>query len=242
MILVLAFIVSLLPAAALVIWFFRYAKTDAEKQVYKKALIAGLICVFPVLLTSMIFNILIALTGLKASHPIVYLALYKMGVLALAEELVKFYVFRRGLVKNPFPHSRLSIMICMILVGLGFEVIESIPYAIGAGVPVMLIRGITAMHIVFAFVMGFFYTKGLVTGKKINYVLCFVIPWLWHALYDFTLSDELMAINDNIAVVPVALALLSLILFIYMVFFLRKAMKNPAYTETLPQYRNKGTV
>ena len=87
-------------------------------------------------------------------------------MLALAEEVMKFLAMKR--VIKDRPSSWLEVTVFMTLSGLGFEVIEAIPYAIGSGAAPMLVRGVTMMHAAFGFVTGYFYGKGLQTGNKVT--------------------------------------------------------------------------
>lgn len=76
----------------------------------------------------------------------------------------------------------------MVLVGLGFEVVEAIPYAVGAGPVIMFVRGVTMMHAAFGFVMGYFYGKSLNTGKKVYAIIGFVLVWFMHGLISMLLA------------------------------------------------------
>ena len=78
---------------------------------------------------------------------------------------MKFLAMKR--VIKDRPSSWLEVTVFMTLSGLGFEVIEAIPYAISSGAAPMLVRGVTMMHAAFGFVTGYFYGKGLHTGKKL---------------------------------------------------------------------------
>ena len=50
----------------------------------------------------------------------------------------------------------------------------------------------------------------------------FVLAWLMHGLYDFSLSDEFQALNDNLAIIPLALVVLEIVLVILLIRFVRK--------------------
>lgn len=154
---------------------------------------------------------------------------YKFIVLAFAEELVKFLMLKRLL--NTTGYSWLNVVIYMVLIGIGFEVMESIPYAIGSEVGHMIVRGVTIMHGAFGFVMGYFYGKFLKTGKKEYAVLGFLVPWLMHGTYDFTLTDEISDLADWLPIIPVGLAFFSLVLIIWFIIFVKKAEKKELYTE-----------
>ena len=233
-VLILAIIISLVPAAALYRWLKNRAKADeAYKELCSSALKSGILCVFPVLLVSAVFQIIIRLTGVQEASPLFYEALHNFLVLALAEELVKYRAFRRTLKKTGCRVSWLDVTILMTIVGIGFDLIESIVYAIGASVPVVLVRGICIPHAGYGFLTGYFYGKGVKKGKPAARWIGFVLAWLIHGLYDFSLSDAFLALNDNLAIVPLALAVLDIVLVIVLVRFVRKAGKEEMYTEPL---------
>ena len=96
-IIILALVVSLAPALLLYWWLKNRVKDeDAYKKVCSSALKNGALCIFPVVLLSAIFNVIIRLTGIRDVNPLLYEGLYKFIVLALAEEIVKYRMFTGG--------------------------------------------------------------------------------------------------------------------------------------------------
>ena len=61
-----------------------------------------------------------------------------------------------------------------------------------------------------------------------------MIAWFIHGLYDFSLSEEFAAINDNLVFVALLLAILDIILVIVLIRFVRKVRRQERYTEPLP--------
>ncbi|MBQ1826125.1 MAG: PrsW family intramembrane metalloprotease, partial [Firmicutes bacterium] len=131
LLLILAFIVSMIPTVLLFLWI-RGQKNIAENYDNNctKAFVRGLLSVLPVIPTSLVLNIAVNQTGFKESNPVLYQALYTFLVLAFSEELMKFLMMK-SVIKGS-KHSWYEIAAYMTLVGLGFELIEAIPYAIGA--------------------------------------------------------------------------------------------------------------
>ena len=189
---------------------------------------------FPILLCSAVFQIIIRLTGVREKNMLLYEALYTFIVLALAEELVKYLAFRRTLKKKDYRVSWLDVTALMTIVGIGFDLIESLIYAIGASVPVVLIRGICIPHAGYGFLAGYYYGKGVKEGKPAVRKIGFVLAWLLHGLYDFSLSEEFIALNDNLMAVALLLAVLDIVLVILLVRFVKKAKNQETYTEPLP--------
>ena len=233
--LILAIIVSFVPAVLLYRWLKNRIKDDAAfRELCGSTLKKGILSVFPILLCSLVFQLIIRLIGVKESNPLLYEALYTFIVLALAEELVKYLAFRRTLQQTEYRVSWVDVTALMTIVGIGFDLIESVVYAIGASVPVVLIRGICIPHAGYGFIVGYFYGKSIKNGKPAVKWIGFLLAWLLHGLYDFSLSEPFIAINDNLAIVAILLALLDIVLVLLLVRFVKKAKKQAAYTEPLP--------
>ena len=234
MILIIAFIVSLIPSIALYLWLKNKMKDDeAYKQNCKKALIAGLTDVVPVFLLSSMFAIVFRFVfGLDRETDMIGLFLHKFITLAFVEEAVKTFTGWKLLQKYK-SYSWLDVIIYFGIVGVGFGLAEDIPYAIGADIPTMLIRGISIAHGSYAMIIGYFAGKGMVNGDKWLGAAGFAISWFIHGLYDFTLADKVEEITDWIAVIPVSLAILDVVLIVVFILFIRKARRNPLYTTPI---------
>lgn len=232
------FIISIIPATALFFWCRdALRKGQPVEEAYKKlcnnAITRGLLCSAPVILESFLFALLEAFApGLRDLPPVPKRAFHDFFVLAFSEELVKYLMLKGLMKKNPdYPYAWLEVIVFMVSVGIGFELIESLVYAFSTNVGQILVRGVTAMHAGFGFIMGNFLGKGRKTGDKKYRILGFVLPWLIHGLFDFSLSEEADTLGFVFTFIAVTLAALSFVLLIYMVFFMRKARENEKYTE-----------
>ena len=96
----------------------------------------------------------------------------------------------------------------------------------------MLVRGVTMGHASYGFLMGLLMSKGEATQSKPWTALGFLVPWLMHGLYDFSLSDS-MGAYDFSALIALALAAADLVIVIAMIFFMRKRRRDAAYTQPL---------
>ncbi|MCR5430258.1 MAG: PrsW family intramembrane metalloprotease [Eubacterium sp.] len=235
---ILVFLLSIVPTVLIFLWL-RKRKKDSENYIKatNSAFLRGFIGVLPIIGVSAVIWIVLTitgtLTGIKQNIPLLYQAFYTFFVLAFAEELVKFLAFR-GLIKKKFySYSWADIVAFMTIIGLAFGLIEDIPYAIGASPMVMIVRGVTMGHVGYGFIMGWFYGKSLYTGKKLYAVIAFALPWLMHGIYDFSLSEQLMKINDNFAFIGVSMALLDLVALVLMFRFFIKARKKEKYNQPL---------
>lgn len=229
---ILIFLLSIIPSVLIFLWLRNRHKDD---PLYRKscnsAFIRGIVSVLPILVLS---GVLFLLNGvirvfLLQNADILYKALYTFVVLAFAEELVKFLAFRLLLKKKFCAYSWADVVALMVIIGTGFGLIEDLPYAIGADAITMLVRGFTMGHVGYGFLMGWFYGKKLYTGKKRYGVIAFLLPWLLHGLYDFSLSPELLAWNENLAIVAIVLALVDLVMLALMFRFFLRARKAERY-------------
>lgn len=235
MIIIPALIISFVPCIALYLWLRKLHGSDA---VYRKlcstAFVRGILSVFLIVLLSALSHILVGFLGIRDRYPLLYEAFYTFIVLALVEEIVKFRVSRKVLRQTDYPYSWVDVTAIMTITALGFGFIESIIYGIGASVPVVLIRGICVPHAAHGFIQGYFYGKGAQKRNPSQKWIGFVIAWFIHGLYDFSLSKEFAAINDNLVIVALILAILDIVLVIVLIRFIRKARKQERYTEPLP--------
>jgi RsiW-degrading membrane proteinase PrsW (M82 family) len=219
----LAFAASLIPALAV---YLIFRKRQPEKEGYaadiKTSLINGIKSTFLLLPFALAFHIIGTL--IKINDVNIWIRqLYKDVFMAgFLEEAVKMVMFRKVLKKSSCEYSWLDVTAYAVLVGLGFETLEAIVYAFMTNPAQVIVRGITMMHGMFQFIMGYFYAKGLYTKKKIYFVLSFMLPFLYHGTYDYMLAEEFSGYGDIFAFVPVTLALLSLILVFVMIRFFRR--------------------
>lgn len=234
MLLFVVLIVSFIPYGALFLWLRTRHKDDpAYRKLCSKALGYGALSVLPAILLSGTSYFAVRLTGVQESNPLLYQAIYQVFIIALMEEIAKFLAFHRVLKKTDYLYSWMDTAVLMTLVGTGFGILEAVVYSIGASVPVMLVRGICLPHAGIGFIIGYYYGKGAKLGKPIYKYIGFLIAWLFHGLYDFSLSPEFLAINDNLAIIPLSLALLDIVLVIMLIVFVNKAKKREIYTEAL---------
>ncbi len=142
----------------------RKAEDSAYQSICSSALKRGAIrCALLVVCFSAVFYAIQVILVLLGVNKILIEAYYNFIVLALAEELAKYKIFKGLLRKNPYPYTWLDITSLMMIEGIGFEITEAVVYAIGANAGMMLVRGITVMHCGYGFIMGYFLGKGMTT-------------------------------------------------------------------------------
>ena len=234
MILVLGFLVSLIPSIALFFVLRNIKKEDEEyKKICNTSFIKGVLSVFPVILLSAAFAIFEAVTHIKDANIVLASLFHKFIVLALAEEIVKFLTAKHVWKNNPYNYSWLDIIVTGTIVALAFGVAEDIPYAIGAGVGMMIVRGLCSGHITYGFITSYFYGKGLKENNKNLSYLGFIIAWLMHGFYDFGLTPELNEMNEWIGAISVLLAIFEFVFLIFIFFFVYKAKNKEKYTTPI---------
>ena len=222
-------LISVIPSIILYKWLKK--KNKDNEEICKKAFINGIIAVFPIMLASFIFYIGEVILKFFDINTILKEAYHTFFVLAFAEELVKFLMFKYLLKKNPGEYSWFNITMFMTIVGIGFGVIENFTVSIGSSPIEMAIRGISIGHAGYGFIMGWFYGKMLKTGNKTYGVLAFLIPWVLHGLYDFGLSDELLKASDKFAFISVTLEIVCIVFVFLIIRFAKKRSKSEVYNK-----------
>ena len=234
---IIIFLLSIVPSVLVFILLRNRHKGDT---LYRKsctyAFISGLISVLPILILSavlFIMNAALKLTLLKDANILVYKAIYKFIVLAFAEEIIKYLVFRFVLKRKKYSYSWADITAIMVIVGTAFGLMEALPYAFDASPMMMLVRGFTMGHVGYGFIMGWFYGKRLYTGKKKYAVISVLLPWLLHGIYDFSLTPELLEVNENLMFIALFMALLDIVMLILMIRFFVRSKKQERYIQSV---------
>ncbi len=234
LLLVGAFLVSLIPSIGLFLWLRKIEGDEEFEGLCNKAMQTGLISVFPVVAVSLCLNLVqLGLSLAFGLSGVPKAAFYTIIVMAFSEELVKFLCFRWLLGKHRRAWSWMDYIILMTIVGLGFGLAEDIPYAIGTNAIQMLVRGVTVMHGGFGFIMGYFMGKGERTGNNVWSVIGFVMPWLMHGLYDFGLSEEVLVFGEGIMYLSLSLAAAALVIVIVLIVFMFRHKDDPTYREPM---------
>ena len=228
-----AFLVSLIPGLAMYLWLKKQNDVPEYRTTCRKALIAGMTAAVPVCLFSFVLT-LFGSAVLHVQEGTIFKEFWKtFFVFALSEETAKFLTFRGVLKKTDCASSVRDATVFMTMVGLGFGFLEAIVYGFITNPVQMLVRGVSLGHGGYGYLMGRNYAKGRQTGQKKYYILSYIIPYLLHALYDFTLSDVVLEWNDNLVFIPVNLALFSVILVFFIIRWMKKAQQDETLTAPL---------
>ena len=231
-------ILSLLPAVFLYFWLKNKMRKPADENyraACRSALLYGFLSTVFTVLFSLAFRLLGNAIGLRNGTSLLAAAYHDFIVLALSEEICKTWMMTKVLKKTGYSYTWQDMIVFMVLVSIGFELLESVVSALTSNPIQILVRGVLIMHGIFGFIEGWFYGKACYTGKKHYAAIGFVIAWLYHGAYDFGLSEKFAELGEYSAFLSVSLAALSLVLVIVMIIFFAKKNKKPQYLEPLPQ-------
>ena len=228
-------LISYVPALLL----YRYLRNLHEDEDHHKdcdkLLVNGILCSIGVALLDLAITIVWNMLGFAENMPLVKEIFDAFVIAALVEETVKHVTAGKMVKKN---HDKVSWLDCIAyfgIVGIGFQIIETIVYMIESNIIQILVKGFTMGHPAYGMLMGYFVGKRQKTGKKSYEIFGFLLLVFLHGLYDFSLCDEFTAINDNLVVVPFILIAIDLFILIRMLILIRKERKGTEYTEALHQ-------
>ena len=177
------------------LWFMPlYKKAAGPDRVEKKYLIkAFLLGFFVDFIVAIIFQMILGwvyifagfVQGSLANH---YLTTFIS--FALVEETVKLISGLIALKKFKIEGAK-NYILFFGMIGIGFEIFESLLYVLQAGILATIFRGIFALHVFFQIWMGIFVYRAHKckelsdnSGAKRNMVIAFLAPFLIHGIHD----------------------------------------------------------
>ena len=188
-----SFIVAILPVLLIGLYIY---KKDNNKESYKllfKLFIMGLLSCFPAIaIGSFMGNYFPPLEEMN----FIQLLLYSFIVVALVEELCKWYFLYRV----SYNHNEFDTLYDMVVyssfIALGFACLENILYVSSFGISTGLFRAVVAVpsHVCCGIFMGSYLALSkmnevggnVYVAKKYKY-LSMIIPILIHGIYDYCL-------------------------------------------------------
>ena len=232
MISIILYPISIIPVILIYFWIKKSVyKDDAHRVMAKSALING----FKSTILGVIIGVLLLIIQwfVFKDESVAKTFFHNFFVLALSEELAKAYFLGRLIKKQDATFSWLDITIYMVIVAIGFDILESALYAVGASPLVIIIRGISCPHLGYGFIMGYLIGKAKKAGKRLYYILALVIPWILHGSYDFCVGYKATETDYLIMYTAIGIAVVSLILTISFVIYIINSRNNPKYTEAI---------
>ena len=115
---------------------------------------------------------------------------------ALLEEGLKYLTCRIAIRKKGMIRTWMDAVVAFAIVGITFELLENVAFGAGSDILSAFLRALASAHFVFGVIMGYFYGKALVTGKKGYHLLSFFVPLIYHSLANgFMAAMDLSKIN-----------------------------------------------
>ena len=234
LIILLGLFVSYVPITILYIYLRNLRKQDeGYRSDCKSLLIKGILCCLGVTALDLVLTIVLNLIGIKDAHPLIKVLIKAFVIAAFAEELVKYLTVNKVIKKNTGNISWLDCIAFTAIVGIGFQLIETVVYLVESNVGQIIVRGILMGHPTYGMLMGYFIGKALYTKKDSFRIQALLWPMLLHGLYDFSLADELMKINDNFVFLPFIILGVGFIIFIRIILLISKERNGGEFTKTL---------
>ena len=192
------FILGILPAALLMRYIYKKDRIDKEPK--------GLLTLLFFLgAASTIFAALIENIGEDIiddylyTDSMVFLAIDAFLIVALAEELGKYFVVKKFAWNNAAFNTTFDAVVYAVFASLGFATLENILYLLDGSVYTAIVRGILSVpgHAIDAVFMGNYLgiakrceALGDNKGKKENLRKALLMPVLTHGFYDFCLFAQ----------------------------------------------------
>lgn len=193
---IILFWVAVLPELFLIWKVYKMDRLEKEPASLLFFLtLFGIISVFPIgILESFLDGLL-----LNFLHPsgLIYLIVQNVLVVALIEELGKFFILDRCSWDNPAFDHEFDGIVYAVCTGMGFALAENVMYVFQYGFETGIIRMLTAVpaHAIFAIFMGHYYGAAksalYFDDRKLfrrNRRLALMVPVILHGVYDIAAS------------------------------------------------------
>ena len=124
----------------------------------------------------------------------------------LLEEGLKYLSCRIAIRKEGMVRTWMDSVVAFAIVGITFEMLENITFGIGSEFIAVLFRALAPAHFVFGVVMGYFYGKYLVSGKKGYRLFSFFIPVIHHTVTNAFMSTMNVSSLNNVQGIAAAIS------------------------------------
>ena len=85
-------------------------------------------------------------------------------------------MLKRFFAKHPIGYSWLDIVVYLQIISIGFDIVESLLYAVGAPVPEVIVRGLTMPHLGYGYLMGYWGGKAVAKRNRLYYIPAIILP------------------------------------------------------------------
>lgn len=213
-------VAAVLPAIILLVKVYKSDRLEKESpSLIGRLVLGGIIATFFALISERVFSALLNATVSQTSKA--YNVILYFGIVAISEELSKFFLLKRRTWNNPEFNCLYDGVVYATAVSLGFALWENISYVTMYGFTTALVRAVTAVpgHACFGVFMGVFYSLAKSNdylGNKeksgLFNVLAVIVPVLLHGAYDYIASMEMQDFSWTFIIFVVALFAVSFIL------------------------------
>lgn len=216
-------IFGILPS---LIWLFYYLLKDLHpepKRMILKVFLYGVAATLPVFLAQVLLTeFLKQLQPLEFmnSFPIVMEIIKWFFIIALTEEVAKYFIVKSTIFNSYALDEPLDVMLYMVVAALGFAALENILYlfspfydaplstVVGITITISFIRfiGATFLHTLCSALLGYFVVKSFFDAKKrLKFtVIGISLAVLLHGLYDFSIITLQSPFNLIVPVIIIA--------------------------------------
>jgi RsiW-degrading membrane proteinase PrsW (M82 family) len=218
-----------------VIWLLFYLRKDANPESNRmvlKIFSCGMLMALPAILLEM--GIIRFLEELKLSLILLTLLNVFIGI-ALVEELLKYWVVRRKVLRNEEFDEPIDAMLYMIIAALGFAAAENILILCSLGptflfsnvliISILRFWGATFLHVLASGLIGYFLALSVFETRKRGRLLSLgiITATLLHGIYNFSIME--LQENPASLLIPIAI-LIGLAIFLTFAFKRLKKMKS----------------
>ena len=132
---------------------------------------------------------LLRMTSFGTAHPLITLAVDEFIGTAMVEELIKFLILYKFLVKRGYAKTYRSSLVAAALAGLAFGVVENIMYARSTSLPIMIFRIIFSNigHAMYTAIFVYHWHRWKENKTFGNFARMFFLPVFLHGLLDFAI-------------------------------------------------------
>lgn len=195
---------GLLPALAVLVYFYRSDRFPEPKNTIAAVAVAGALSILAVLPLDFV------LAGFGRLFAFPYgLELFQAFVLAAFVEELTRYLIVYSVVHTAEFDEPMDGPVYAVAAAMGFAGVENLVYVFQGGVPAAVFRAFTAVpsHAANAVVMGYLFSLGrfLPDRRREFYSLALVVPILMHGAYDACLLVSAKAGPESLLIFPLQL-------------------------------------
>jgi len=189
--LVISLLFAIVPAIAIVIYFYRKDKARPEpKGIIIRIFLLALFSTIPAIFIELGID---ALGRHLNPYRILYPVFKAFITAALVEESIKLFIVRKYAFKKKCFDEVMDGIVYTVVAGMGFACMENVLYVLGSGMTVAVLRAFTSipMHASASVIMGYYIGlakfSGSGTERRKLLLKGFLLAVFFHAIYDLSI-------------------------------------------------------